>query len=173
MNAARSGSSWPRWAGLLVVSVALAVAADSWLPLSGTRWERLIWLPAAGLCAFLVLTGLWRALTTRTLTTSETSARRPPRDPQAHLREMQRTGEYWAVKLRLPDRGACEQAQALNDRIFDLYRAPSLPLSGCANKRCKCGYTGLRERRRRNVLPAGLSKDRRKGSVLRWPGGRP
>lgn len=171
MNAAPSGgSSWLRLAGLLVASVALAVAADSWLPLSGTRWESLIWLPAASLGAFLVLTALWRMLTTHASTASEISTRRAPRDPQAQLRELQRSGGFRAVKLRLPEQGACEQALELSNRTFDLYRAPQLPLPGCTNKRCRCGYAGLRERRRRDVLPAGLRKDRRKGSALRWPG---
>ncbi|GAB4357731.1 MAG: hypothetical protein Kow0073_15840 [Immundisolibacter sp.] len=172
MNSGRSGSSWLRGAGLLAASVALALAADSWLPLSGTRWEHLIWLPAAGLGAALAMRGLWCALTTHTVMAAGASARRLPRDPQAHLRDMRRTGGYWAVKLRLPDHGACEQALALKGRVFDLYHAPALPLSGCTNRRCKCGYAGLRERRRRDVLPPGLSKDRRQGRVLRWPGPR-
>lgn len=171
VNAARTGgSSWLRWAGLLIASVVLAAVADRWLPLAGTRWESLIWLPAGSLGAVLVLTAVWRMLTTRPLTVSETSTRRAPRDPQAHLREMQRSGGFWAVRLRLPEHGACEQALELKNRTFDLYRAPQLPLPGCTSKRCRCGYAGLPERRRRDVLPANLSKDRRKGSALRWPG---
>jgi hypothetical protein len=171
VNAARSGgSSWLRLAGLLVASVALAVAADSWLPLSGTRWESRIWLPAASVGAFLVLAALWHMLTAHAAPGSKTSTRRMPRNPQAQLRELQRSGGFWAVKLQLPEQGACEQALELRNRTFDLHRAPQLPLPGCTNKRCKCGYAGVRERRRRDVLPSGLSKDRRKGSALRWPG---
>lgn len=174
MSSDRPGSSnWLRWVGLLLASVVLAVAADHWPALQGTRWHGLIWLPALTIGSLLLVGSVWRLLTTHGSSRSPARAPRTPPDPREHLRQMQRTGGYRAVRLRVPEHGACDRAVALQNQVFDLYHAPSLPLADCPNKRCKCGYAGLRERRRRNVLPAGLSKDRRKGSVLRWPGGRP
>lgn len=173
MNSTRTGSGWLRWFGLLLASVALAVAADSWLPLSGTRWASLIWAPALTLSIVLVFSTLWQLLSPlmQPSVRPTTSARRTQRDPQAYLRDLQRTGGYWAVKIQPSDNGACEAARAAQSRVYDLYRAPPLPLPECPNKRCRCSYVGLPERRRRDILPPGMTQDRRRGSTKHWNNG--
>lgn len=168
---------WLRWTGWLLASVLLAVGAQSWQPLGHPDWAMFVWVLPLMILASVMVGALWQLLGSRqTLGPSATprskaQARRIPRNPHLHLRDMRRSGEYWAVMLRLPVDGGCDHARSLRAHAFDLYRAPSLPLKNCANKHCRCGYSGLRERRRRDVLPPNLARDRRAGAVIAWPEG--
>jgi hypothetical protein len=159
----------------LAAAVGAAVVAPFWQTAAGPQWAPLVWLLPATLGAALAFTALWTLLGSRRVGTpsrtgQKRARRRPPRDPNVHLHELRRSREYWAIMLRLPPEGVCDVAQRARWDVFDLYRAPSLPLPGCANGRCACGYSGLKERRRRNVLPSALDRDRRAGAVIAWPG---
>lgn len=178
MSSTRPRFVWLRWLAWLSASLLFATIAAYWNGPGGPRWAAAAWLlPVVVLVAMLFST-LWQLLGSRRAVGAgagrrgqrHSDRRRVPRDPKAHLRELRRWGDYWAVTLRLPADGACESAQAIRKQVFDLYRAPSLPLPGCANARCACGYSGLKERRRRNVLPSALDRDRRAGAVIAWPG---
>jgi hypothetical protein len=156
--------------------VLFATIAAYWDGPGGPRWAAVAWLLPVVVLVAMLFSVLWQLLGSRRAVGGarrgprHNDNRRIPRDPKAHLRELRRWGDYWAVTLRLPAEGACEAAQAIRKQVFDLYRAPSLPLPGCANARCVCGYSGLKERRRRNVLPSALDRDRRAGAVIAWPG---
>jgi hypothetical protein len=145
----------------LIASILIASAAQMWRTLSGPDWTVFAWLLPIPVLLAMVSSAL-RGLP---------GPHGIPRDPKVHLQELQRCGEYWAVMLRLPPEGACDAAQALRKQVFDLYRVPSLPLAGCSSQTCKCGYSGLKDRRRRDVLPPGLERDRRAGTAIPWPGG--
>lgn len=168
---------WLRWTGWLLASVLLAVGAQTWQQLGHADWAVFVWVLPLVIVVSVLLGALWQLLgSRRTLgpsatPRSRTQSRRIPRNPQLHLRDMRRSGEYWAVMLRLPVDGSCDHARSLRTHAFDLYRAPPLPLKHCPNKRCRCGYSGLRERRRRDVLPPNLARDRRAGAVIAWPEG--
>jgi hypothetical protein len=158
--------------------VVFATIAAYWDGPGGPRWAAAAWLLPVVVLMAMLFNILWQLLGSRRTVGAGAARRGPrhgerrriPRDPKAHLRELRRWGDYWAVTLRLPAEGACESAQAVRKQVFDLYRAPSLPLPGCSKGRCACGYSGLKERRRRNVLPSGLERDRRAGAVISWPG---
>jgi hypothetical protein len=156
--------------------VLCATIAAYWDTPGGPRWAAAAWLLPVVVVVAMLFSTLWQLLGSRHTVGSARRGprhgerRRIPRDPKAHLRELRRWGDYWAVTLRLPAEGACESARAARKQMFDLYRAPSLPLPGCSNARCACGYSGLKERRRRDVLPSGLERDRRAGAVIAWPG---
>lgn len=176
MSSTRLRRVWLRWLAWLAASVLFATIAAYWNGPGGPRWAAAAWLwPMAILVAMLFST-LWQLLGSRRSVGAarrgprHSGKRKIPRDPKAHLRELRRWGDYWAVTLRLPAEGACESAERVRKQVFDLYRAPSLPLPGCANSRCVCGYSGLKERRRRDVLPSALDRDRRAGAVIAWPG---
>ncbi len=167
---------WLRWMFWLTASVLIASAAQTWRTLLGPEWAVLAWLLPIPVLLGIFFSALWGLLGSRQAgaptraNRSKASRRKIPRHPRAHLQELQRSGEYWAIMLRLPPEGACETARVMRQQVFDLYRAPSLPLSGCSSGSCKCGYSGLKNRRRRDVLPADLERDRRAGAVIAWPG---
>lgn len=169
-------SGWLRWTFWLTASVLIAGAAELWRTLSGPDWVAVAWLLPIPVLLGIVFSALWSLLGSRRAVApthanrNKASRRKIPRHPRVHLQELQRTGEYWAIMLRLSPEGACETAKALRQQVFDLYRAPSLPLSGCSGGSCKCGYSGLKNRRRRDVLPSNLERDRRAGAVIAWPG---
>jgi hypothetical protein len=169
-------SGWLRWAFWLTASVLIAGAAQYWRTVSGPDWLAIVWLLPIPVVLGIVFSALWGLLGSRQAVSptrvdrGKNNRRKTPRHPRAHLQELQRSGEYWAIMLRLPPEGACDTAQAIRRQVFDLYRAPSLPLSGCSGASCKCGYSGLKNRRRRDVLPSGLERDRRAGAVVTWPG---
>ena len=165
-----------RWLAWLAASVLFATVAGYWNTPGGPRWAAAAWLLPVLVLVIMLFSALWQLLGSRSNVGSarrgprHAGRRRIPRDPKAHLRELRRWGDYWGVTLRLPAEGACDAAERARKQVFDLYRAPSLPLQGCSNTRCACGYSGLKERRRRNVLPSGLERDRRAGAVIAWPG---
>lgn len=169
-------SGWLRWIFWLTVGVVIAVAAQFGQEFSSVDWTRLVWLLPLAILVAIVFTALWGLLGSRRSVApvraggSKGSRRRTPRHPRVHLQELQRSGEYWAIMLRLPQDGACDAAKAMRQQVFDLYRAPSLPISGCSSASCKCGYSGLKNRRRRDVLPSNLERDRRAGAVIAWHG---
>ena len=164
---------WLSWFLWLFAAVAAAIMAQYWNGPIGPAWARLSWLLPVGVLVGLVFSALWGLLGSRRAVRPARSGqkrvpqRRPPRDPNVHLHELRRSREYWAIMLRLPQDGACDAAQRLRWEIFDLYRAPTLPLPNCGG-RCRCGYSGLKERRRRDVLPATLERDRRSGAVITY-----
>lgn len=169
-------SGWLRWAFWLTASVLIAGAAQYWRTVSGPDWLAIVWLLPIPVVLGIVFSALWgllgsrRAVSPTRVDRGKNSRRKIPRHPRAHLQELQRSGDYWAIMLRLPPEGACDTAQAIRKQVFDLYRAPSLPLSGCSGANCKCGYSGLKNRRRRDVLPSNLERDRRAGAVITWSG---
>ncbi|MFP5464737.1 MAG: hypothetical protein ACLGHR_08230 [Gammaproteobacteria bacterium] len=171
-------SGWLRWLFWLAVSVLIAGAAQLWQALSGADWVLAAWLLPLPVLAGIAFSALWGLLGSRREVAparagrAKANQRKFPRHPKAHLQELQRSGDYWAIMLRLPPEGGCQVAQSLRTQVFDLYRAPLLPLGGCANASCKCGYSGLKNRRRRDVLPATLERDRRAGAVIEWTGGK-
>lgn len=170
-------SGWLRWIFWLTVSVLIAGAAELWRAFSGPDWAAVAWLLPIPILLGIVFSALWQLLGSRRAVAptpadrNKAGRRKIPRNPHAHLQELQRSGEYWAIMLRLPPDGACAMAQAQCKQVFDLYRAPRLPLDGCSSRSCKCGYSGLKNRRRRDVLPPGLDRDRRAGVVISWPAG--
>ena len=150
-----------------------AVVAEYWPAAPQSNWAAFAWLLPVGVLVGLVFTALWEMVGSGRAAGRPTRSaqkriqqRRAPKDPKVHLHQLRRSRDYWAVMLRLPADGACEAAQRLRWEAFDLYRAPSLPLSDCGAGRCRCGYSGLKERRRRDVLPAALERDRRAGAVI-------
>lgn len=164
----------PRWIFWLCIGLLAAVAAEISKPFVRSAWVSLIWvLPALMLISGLT-TALWRLLGSRRMVAPaggrRLSPEKRPRKPTAHLQQMRRSGNYWAVVMSPPPETACQAALEHRDKLFDLYRVPQLPLDGCSQRRCKCAYTGLKNRRRRNVLPPGRDKDRRAGAVISWPG---
>ena len=167
---------WLRWISWLIAAAFAATVAQYWQPPTGMGWATFAWLLPVAVAGSMAFTALWDLLGSRRSVAPARAAprrngrRKVPRDPKAQLHELRRYGDYWAITLRLPPEGACEVAEAVRGRVFDLYRAPALPLAGCANGRCACGYSGLKERRRRNVLPRSLDRDRRAGAVVAWPG---
>jgi len=169
-------SGWLRWAFWLTASVLIAGAAQYWRTASGPDWLAIVWLLPIPVVLGILFSALWgllgsrRAVSPTRVDRGKDNRRKIPRHPRAHLQELQRSGDYWAIMLRLPPEGACDTAQAIRKQVFDLYRAPSLPLSGCSGASCKCGYSGLKNRRRRDVLPSNLERDRRAGAVITWPG---
>ena len=58
-----------------------------------------------------------------------------------------RPSRYAAVSL-IPGAGACSHARALAGQRILLRDAPALPVSECANKRCKCELARHADRRR-------------------------
>lgn len=173
VRATRSLRYWVGWLLWLAGAVCAAVVAPYWQTPTGPQWAPLVWLLPVALGVALVFTALWTLLGSRRVGTPSRTGQKParrrsPRDPNAHLHELRRSREYWAIMLRLPPEGGCDVAQRARWQVFDLYRAPSLPLPGCANARCRCGYSGLKERRRRDVLPAGLERDRRATSMITY-----
>jgi hypothetical protein len=170
---------WPRWIARLIISVLIAAAAQYWPAPAGPRWVALVWLLPAAVGFGMLSSALWELLGSRREVGPSRAAqqragrRRLPRNPKVHLHELRRSRDHWAIMLRLPPEGACDVAHGMRRHVFDLYRAPSLPLPGCSNGRCLCGYSGLKERRRRNVLPPGLERDRRAGAVIAWPAAEP
>lgn len=173
VRATRSLRYWLGWLVSLAGAVCAAVVAPYWQTPAGPQWAPLVWLLPTALAGALAFAALWTLLGshrvgTPSRTGQKRARRRPPRDPKVHLHELRRSREYWAIMLRLPPEGVCEVARRARWQVFDLYRAPSLPLPGCANGRCRCGYSGLKERRRRDVLPAGLGRDRRATSTITY-----
>lgn len=171
----RSFRRWLGWLMWLLVAVGAATVAQYWRSPTGHNWASLAWLMPVTVAVGLMFTALWDLLGSRRTVGPVRSGqkkraqqRRPPRDPQVHLHDLRRSREYWAIMLRLPPDGACEAARALRWEVFDLYRAPALPLANCGGGRCRCGYSGLKERRRRDVLPAALDRDRRAGAVITY-----
>lgn len=158
-----------------VAALAAATVAQYWRTPARPGWAELSWLlPLAVLMGF-VFKALWELVGSGHHSGHADKAkqkraqqRRPPRDPKAHLLELRRSREHWAVMLRLPPDGACEAAQRHRWEAYDPYRAPPLPMPDCDAARCRCGYSGLKERRRRDVLPAGLERDRRAGAVVTY-----
>ncbi len=172
-----NSNAWLRWAVWLLVALAVAISAEIWRAFNHSAWLSLAWLLPFPILIFILLGSLWRLLgSRRTLTQVDrhraANRRKVPRNPKVHLQELQRSREYWAVVLRLPPEGACESAKARRQTMFDLYRVPTLPLANCDKERCRCGYSGLKNRRRRDVLPAGMQTDRRAGAIIAWPGNR-
>lgn len=169
-------NGWLRWAYWLTVSLLIAGTAQLWQVFSGPNWVQAAWLLPLPILMAIIFSALWGLLGSRRAVgpvradRNKASRRKIPRNPRTHLQELRRSGEYWAIMLRLPQEGACEAAQAIRKQVFDLYRAPSLPLSGCSSESCKCGYSGLKNRRRRDVLPSDLDRDRRAGAVISWSG---
>ena len=165
---------WFGWVTWLIVAFAAAIVAQYWRSPTEPGWAALAWLAPVAVLVCMVFTALWdllgsgRAPGTARPSPQRGHKRRPPQDPLAHLHEMRRSGEYWAIMLRLPVDGACDAVQRLRWDAFDLYRAPGLPLANCDAARCRCGYSGLKERRRRDVLPATLDRDRRAGAVITY-----
>jgi hypothetical protein len=128
--------------------------------LSDALWE-LVWLlPLAVLAAGLV-TVIWWALGGGSRKRIRGGAR------ARQLAELRQNGAYWAVMVRPDTRGTCEHARAVQRRVYSLHQAPPLPFDGCRRSGCQCRYVGLRERRRRDVLPPGI-EDRRAGARVRW-----
>lgn len=172
-----SSTPWLRWAVWLLLALAVAIGAEIWRAFNHAAWLSLAWLLPFPILASILLGALWRLLGSRRTARPvdhyrATNRRKVPRNPKVHLQEMQRSREYWAVVLRLPPEGACESVKARRQAMFDLYRAPALPLAGCDKARCRCGYSGLKDRRRRDVLPPGMQRDRRAGAIIAWPGNR-
>lgn len=171
-------SGWLRWLFWLAISVLIAGAALLWQALSGRDWVLAAWLLPLPVLAAVAFSALWamlgsgRAVAPARAGRVKSNQRKPPRHPKAHLQELRRSGNYWAIMLRLPPEGACRVAQDFRTQVFDLYRAPTLPLAGCGSARCRCGYSGLKNRRRRDVLPPTLERDRRAGAVIEWTGGK-
>ena len=166
---------WFSWLTWLVLAFGAAVVAQYWRSPTGSNWATLSWLLPVAVLVGLVFTALWEMVGSgRGARRPDRSGqkrvhqRRPPRDPKVHLHELRRSREYWAIMLRLPAEGACDAAQRVRWEVFDLYRAPNLPLPGCGVGRCRCGYSGLKERRRRDVLPVALERDRRAGAVITY-----
>lgn len=123
-------------------------------------WE-LVWLlPLAALATGLVGV-FWWAL-------GGGARKRGRGGPRSrHLAELRQSGAYWAVMVRPDTRGTCEHAREVQRRVYMLHQAPPLPFDGCRRSGCQCRYVGLRERRRRDVLPPGI-EDRRAGARVRW-----
>lgn len=166
---------WFSWLTWLVIAFCVALIAQYWRTPTGSNWAALSWLLPIAVSVSLVFTALWEMVGSgRGAQRPNRSAqkrvhqRRTPKDPKVHLHELRRSREYWAIMLRLPPEGACDAAQRVRWEVFDLYRAPPLPLPGCGEGRCRCGYSGLKERRRRDVLPVALDRDRRAGVVITY-----
>lgn len=166
---------WFSWLTWLAVTLVVAVVAQFWRSPTGPAWATWSWLLPVGVMVGLVFSALWEMVGSgranggpKRSTQKRAHQRRLPRDPKAQLHELRRSREYWAIMLRLPADGACDAAQSLRWEVFDLYRAPPLPLANCGTGRCRCGYSGLKERRRRDVLPAALDRDRRAGAVITY-----
>jgi hypothetical protein len=87
--------------------------------------------------------------------------------PDVQLARLRRSGQFWGVMLRVAPGQACAAAQAARETRYPLERPPALPLPGCDSPQCRCGYAGLKELRRRDVLPAG-SPDQRKNRNVAW-----
>lgn len=172
------GGGWLRWIFWLAVSVLIAGAAQFGPAFSSPDRARAVWLLPLAILVAGVFGALWGLLGSRRSVApmraggSKAVRRRTPRHPRVHLQELQRSGEYWAIMLRLPQDGACDAVMAERRQVFDLYRAPPLPVAGCSSASCKCGYSGLKNRRRRDVLPPNLERDRRAGAVIAWHGDR-
>lgn len=91
----------------------------------------------------------------------------PDAPPDVQLARIRRDGNFWGVMVRFAPGQGCAAVQAIRDTRYPLERVPNLPLRGCDSLQCRCGYTGLKERRRRDVLPPG-GKDQREGSKVTW-----
>lgn len=87
--------------------------------------------------------------------------------PAERLAELRYDGSYWGVMVQTPPGQGCAAARELREKKFSLERAPPLPLAACDESHCRCNYLGLKERRRRDVLPTE-SEDRRTSSQVKW-----
>lgn len=87
--------------------------------------------------------------------------------PDVQLARMRRDDAVWGVMVQFPAGQGCVAAREARDRKFSIDRAPGLPLRGCDAHQCRCSYLGLKERRRRDVLPPEAD-DRRNTGTVEW-----
>lgn len=87
--------------------------------------------------------------------------------PDVQLARLRRDDAIWGVMVQFPAGQGCVAAREARDRKFSIDRAPALPLRGCDAHQCRCSYLGLKERRRRDVLPPDAD-DRRNTSTVEW-----
>lgn len=74
--------------------------------------------------------------------------------PDAMLQRLKQDRRYRGVKVD----AHCRSASKFAGREFDFEEAPSLPVSGCDEAVCSCGYAGLPERRRLGDRRSGLER---------------
>lgn len=66
---------------------------------------------------------------------------------------------YWGKQLVVPDPArACQAAKVLNGQIFAFHRVPPLPLKGCTNAECKCGFEPVQDRRSGKERRSGVER---------------
>ena len=67
-------------------------------------------------------------------------------NPQAVKTRESEVTRWRSVKIK-SGQICCKSADRLSETIFFVTDAPTLPLAGCTEKKCKCKYTHLEDRR--------------------------
>lgn len=96
---------------------------------------------------------------------------------RSQLRDWQRSGRYWGVRVAAHADEGCEAMQRVASHVFPISSPPPLPLPDCRMRRCRCYYRPYPERRRGERRHAGDRRfairvegdlgDRRKGDDRR------